>query len=93
MNTAEFEAHLKSGNFDETALVDKPVGYVMGEHQHSFDACALITAGEITLLVNDVPTRYGVGDIFRLPAGTRHHESAGPAGVSYLVGRRNVPVK
>jgi quercetin dioxygenase-like cupin family protein len=93
MNRVDFQKHLKTENFDEVADVDKPVGYAMGEHQHTFDACALITAGEITLLVDHIPTRYGVGDIFRLPAGTRHHETAGPAGVSYLVGRRNVPVK
>jgi quercetin dioxygenase-like cupin family protein len=93
MNRIDFEKHLKTEKFDEVADVVKPVGYAMGEHQHTFDACALITAGEITLLVGKVPTRYGVGDIFRLSAGTRHHETAGPEGVSYMVGRRNVTVK
>jgi hypothetical protein len=31
---------------------------------------------------------YREGDIFVLPAGHRHAESVGPAGVNYLVGRR-----
>lgn len=91
MNKVEFEQHLKSENFDEVVIVDKPVGYAMGEHQHTFDACALITSGEITLMIDNVPTRYATGDIFRLPAGVLHHETAGPSGVSYLVGRRNAP--
>jgi uncharacterized protein YjlB len=31
---------------------------------------------------------YREGDIFVLPAGHRHAEAVGPAGVDYLVGRR-----
>jgi quercetin dioxygenase-like cupin family protein len=89
MNPQAFEAELKAEHYGEIATVDKPVGYAMGEHRHDFDACALITAGEITLLVGGVSRTYAVGDIFRLPAGIPHHESA-PAGVSYLVGRRKV---
>jgi quercetin dioxygenase-like cupin family protein len=89
MNPQEFEASLKAGNFDEINTVSKPVGYQMGEHQHTFDACALITAGQIDIEVNGVSTAYKVGDIFRLSAGTVHTEDASPFGVTYLVGRRN----
>lgn len=90
MNIQEFEAQLKADHFDEAVPVDRAVGYAMGEHQHPFDACALITAGDITLVVDGVSSRYRVGDIFRLPAGTPHLEAAGPQGVSYLSGRRPV---
>ena len=89
MTPQEFEAQLKTEHYGEIAAVEKPAGYVMGEHLHAFDACALITAGAIVLQVDGVSTNYAVGDIFRLPAGTPHHESA-LAGVSYLVGRRQV---
>lgn len=88
MSPQEFEAQLKADNFGEIVKVERPAGYAWSEHQHTFDACALITSGEFTLLVNGVSTTYAVGDIFRLPAGTPHHESAGPAGVTYLAGRR-----
>lgn len=91
MNLEEFEAGLKADRYGEIVSVDKPAGYAMGEHQHPFDACALITAGEISLLVDGVSKAYAVGDIFHLPAGTPHHENA-PTGVTYLVGRRQVMV-
>ena len=88
MTLNEFETHLNTEAYGVIVTVDKPAGYNMGTHQHAFDACALITAGEITLTVDGVGTRYAVGDIFRLSAGTPHSESAGAAGVSYRAGRR-----
>jgi len=90
MNLTEFEALLHAQSYGEIVTVEKPVGYLMGLHQHPFDACALITAGEISISVAGVETRYGVGDIFRLPAGTPHLESAVALGVSYRVGRRQI---
>lgn len=90
MNATEFEALLQAQSYGEIVTVDKPVGYQMGLHQHPFDACALITAGEITISVAGVETRYGVGDVFRLAAGTPHLENAAAQGVSYRVGRRQI---
>ena len=90
MNLHEFEADLKAGHYGEITTVERAAGYALGEHQHPFDACALITAGDITLVVDGAAQKYAVGDIFRLPAGVVHLESAGPAGVSYRVGRRMV---
>ncbi len=89
MNPQDFEAQLKAENFDEIILVEKPVGYAMGEHQHPYEAWALITKGDYTLLVNGVSTTYAAGDIFRLPAQTPHHESAVPHGVTFLAGRKH----
>ena len=89
MNTQDFEAQLKADHFDEITLVEKPVGYAMGEHQHPFEARALITRGDITLTVNGVSTTYGAGDIFCLPAQTPHDENAAPNGVTYLAGRKH----
>ena len=90
MITQEFHDELKANRFDAAVAIDRAVGYAIGEHQHPFDACALITAGDITLVVGGVSTRYGVGDVFRLAAETPHLEAAGPQGVSYLSGRRPV---
>jgi quercetin dioxygenase-like cupin family protein len=88
MNTQEFEASLRADHYGEIVTVEKPVGYSMGEHQHPFDACALITDGSISITVAGVERSYGVGDIFRLAAGTPHLEDAAAQGVTYLVGRR-----
>ena len=90
MNQQEFEAELKADGYTTVALVDRPVGYTLGEHQHTFDARALITRGDFTLTVDGISTRYAAGDIFTLPAGTPHHESAGPAGAGYMSGRREM---
>ena len=89
MKTEDFEAQLKADNFDEITLVEKPVGYAMAEHQHPFEARALITRGAITLTVNGLSTTYVQGDIFRLPAQTPHHEDASAHGVTYLAGRKH----
>ena len=89
MNIQAFEASLQEDGYDEITTVEKPAAYQMGDHKHPFDACALITLGEITIAVNGVASRYRVGDIFRLPAHTAHTEAAGPEGVAYRVGRRH----
>ncbi len=90
MNPEEFKATLQADHYGEIVTIDRPVGYQLGEHQHPWDACALITAGELTLVVDGTSRTYAVGEIFRLSAGIPHLESAGPDGVSYLAGRRRV---
>ena len=54
------------------------------------DVRALVLNGEITLTVEGVEYAYREGDLFVLPAGHRHAETVGPAGVDYLVGRRHL---
>jgi len=91
MNLSQFQAELQAGQYSDAVPVQRQVGYQLDGHQHSFDACALIIAGEITLVIEGVASRYSVGDVFRLPAGTVHLESVGPDGVSYFSGRRESP--
>lgn len=93
MNPHEFESMLKAEGYTTITPIDRAVGYALGEHDHPFDACALITQGEITLTVDGVAITYAAGEIFRLPARTLHLESAGPSGVSYISGRREVAAK
>ncbi len=88
MNTQDFEAKLKTENFETGVTISKPIGYAMDEHAHPFEAWALITQGDITLRIKGESATYAAGDIFRLPAGTPHDESAGVNGVTYLVGRK-----
>lgn len=90
MNLNEFETELRAGRYGDITTVERAGGYALGEHAHPFDACAFITAGDITLVVDGAARTYAVGDVFRLAAGIVHLESAGLAGVSYRVGRRTV---
>ena len=89
MDVSAFQAQLQAEGFPTPVSVSKPAGYRMDGHVHDFDACALIIAGEISITVQGECRRYGVGDIFRLPAGTLHSESAVEHGVQYLAGRRS----
>lgn len=88
MDREEFEDGLQRDGFAAPVRVERAVGYSLADHDHPFDARALILAGEITLTVAGVATTYKPGDVFRLAAGTLHLEIAGPGGVVYLSGRR-----
>ena len=91
MTPEAFDTALQADGYSPAVPVERPPGYSLGEHQHPFDACALIAAGDITLTVDGLSRTYSAGEIFRLPAGTPHHENAGPAGFAYLVCRRQAP--
>jgi lactoylglutathione lyase len=88
MNIDTFKQELTAQNYGETTTIERPAGYNLGTHEHPFDAKALITRGDITLVVNGVSTVFTVGDVFELAAGTPHEEHALPHGVTYVVGRR-----
>ncbi|MDQ2916800.1 MAG: cupin domain-containing protein [Casimicrobiaceae bacterium] len=90
MKDAHFEFALRRDGFDVHRNT-MPPGAMVGEHAHPFDVRALVLNGEITLTVEGVEYAYREGDIFVLPAGHRHAEAVGPAGVDYLVGRRPLP--
>ncbi len=88
MTPQEFEASVLAEGYSAVVHVDRAADYSLGDHQHTFDACALITAGEFIITMDGISRSYKVGEIFRLPAGTLHQESAGPQGTSYIAGRR-----
>ncbi|TAG26730.1 MAG: cupin domain-containing protein [Burkholderiales bacterium] len=90
MSQADFEAALSAQGYAPAVLVQQPVGYAMGMHQHPFDAFALILQGEITIEVDGISKSYPAGSSFQLPANTPHKESALLQGVSYLAGRKSV---
>ena len=88
MNVQDFEATLRQDGFTELLARQQPPGYFLGDHQHAFDARALVIQGDITLTVAGLASAYPLGTVFELTAGTLHQEQAGPEGVTYLVGRR-----
>jgi quercetin dioxygenase-like cupin family protein len=87
MKDEQFEVALRRECFAVQRRSMPPLA-VVAEHAHPFDVRALVLNGEITLTVEGVEYAYREGDIFVLPAGHRHAEAVGPAGVDYLVGRR-----
>lgn len=87
MQREAFTRALADEGFPEAVVVTREAG-VMDDHTHSFEAKALVLAGEIYIRVGDEERLYGVGDVFHLPAGVAHAERYGAEGVRYLVGRR-----
>ena len=48
-----------------------------------------MTDGQLTLGIGGALTVYRRGDVFVLPLECEHTEEVGPAGVTYVVGRKN----
>jgi quercetin dioxygenase-like cupin family protein len=88
MDRPTFEASLINEGFQVVTVTMGPDA-VNPEHVHPFDARLLVAEGTMTIWREDAPTHtYQVGDTFEMPAGTRHSETAGPGGATYVAGRR-----
>lgn len=86
MNAEEFRQQLQGQGY-EFVTVARESG-ALDQHQHDFEARALILRGEITISTEAGTQVYRPGDIFHLQAGQPHRESYGPQGVEYLAARR-----
>ena len=88
MDRATFEAALTRDGFEIVSVAMKP-GAINPEHVHPFDARLLVVEGAMTIGREDAGQRtYAAGETFEMPVGTRHSETAGPAGATYVAGRR-----
>ncbi len=88
MDRARFEQELQALGY-EVSTVTRPAHGSLDVHTHSFEAHALILAGEIRIrCVGEEEKLYRPGEVFHLAYGQPHSESYGPEGVSYLVGRK-----
>jgi len=88
MDTAAFEARLKSEGYTEIRTNSLEPKRHNPEHSHTWDVLALVLDGDITLTIDGKPTNYASGQQFTMQAGCLHTEDAGLQGVRYLVGRR-----
>ena len=88
MDRASFEAELKREGY-EIVTNTMPPDKLNAEHAHSFDAYLLVTAGTMTIASQGEHHTYNTGETFRMPAGCRPSETAGPEGATYIAGRRH----
>lgn len=58
-------------------------------HTHEVSVMALVTSGELTLVLENGSTTYGSGEWCQLDAGTLHTERTGPQGASILLGHKS----
>ena len=87
MDRTQFEAELARDGYAALTRSLAP-NVANAEHTHDFDARLLVLEGAMTITCDGAARSYGPGETFAMPAGRRHAEQAGPAGVSYLAGRR-----
>ena len=88
MDRATFEAALTRDGFEIVSVAMKPDA-TNPEHVHPFDARLLVVEGTMTIDREDAARRsYNAGETFEMPVGTRHSATAGPAGATYVAGRR-----
>lgn len=88
MDRTAFEAGLAADGFAPALPRRMEAGAVVGTHTHPFDARLLVLEGEFLLTQDGSTVAHGPGTVFEVPAGVPHAEGFGPAGASYLVGRR-----
>jgi quercetin dioxygenase-like cupin family protein len=88
MNRLEFEALLAAEGFEQVVTVEREPNGSMDRHSHPFEAKALVEHGQLSIGTTEGERHYRAGDIFHLQADVPHWEAYGPAGVTYLVGRK-----
>lgn len=91
MTSEEFAQTLAREGFEHPVTVTRDAGGMLDDHTHPFEAKALILSGEIRIVTARAERVYGMGEVFHLQAQEPHSEFYGPAGVSYLVGRKSPP--
>ena len=89
MNSVDFEQKLSQDGYSASQRELSAIG-INEAHSHAWDVRALVTAGDITLTVDGVATKYQAGDVFTMKAGCMHREQVGAAGVTAIAGRRDI---
>ncbi|MCU0869290.1 MAG: AraC family transcriptional regulator [Burkholderiales bacterium] len=89
MTREPFEAGLRADGFQEIVERSLEPDYALGLHTHAWEVRALVEAGDLTLIVDGVPTTYRAGEVFALAPDIAHEEFAGAQGAALYVGRRH----
>lgn len=84
----DFRNAALAAGFDEALARTWAPGQVLHDHQHPFDAEALVVQGEMWLSDAQGTRHLQPGDTFALARGTVHAERYGPNGATYWVARR-----
>lgn len=88
MDQEQFLLQLRAQGYEQVTTVTRAPHGFLDVHQHPFESRALILSGEISIRCNGHEVLYRPGDVFHLRHAEPHSERYGPAGVSYLVGRK-----
>lgn len=87
MDRTQFETELQRDGYEIVVNTMQP-DQLNPEHSHSFDARLMVVAGTMTIECAGDRHTYNVGETFSMQNGRLHSEHAGPAGATYVAGRR-----
>ncbi len=88
MDTEVFKRELAELGFTEVLTRQWSAGQFVDTHTHSFEVRALVLEGELVLSANGQSQALHAGEIFTLEPNCPHTERYGPAGATFLVGRK-----
>ena len=88
MNQDAFIKALSQDGFPEPVLVVREQAGFLEDHTHSFEVKALVTQGQIDIVIDGLKQTYLSGDVFHLMHSQEHAESYGNQGVQYLASRK-----
>ena len=81
---------LEQEGFPKPVEVHRRANGHLDEHRHPFEVKALVTSGQIELLVDGQNQQFYPGDVFHLDYEKPHCEPYGPQGVCYLASRKQL---
>lgn len=88
MKQDDFLRVLSQDSFPEPVLVVREQGGFLDTHTHPFEVKALVTQGQIDIVIDGLKQTYLSGDVFHLMHSQEHAESYGNQGVQYLASRK-----
>lgn len=89
MNQDDFLKMLSQDGFPEPVLVIQEKNGFLDQHTHPFEVKALVTQGQIDIVIDGIESTYVTGDVFHLLHSQEHAENYGNQGVQYLASRKD----
>lgn len=93
MTTEDFFKLLSGKGFPEPIFVARDRGGFLDSHSHPYEVIALVTEGQIDIVINGMKSTYLAGDTFHLLPNQVHSENYGGKGVKYLASRMGAVVQ
>jgi hypothetical protein len=93
MNQTAFLDLLTKGEFPAPICVLQECGGFVESHSHPYEIKALVTRGQIDIVIDGIKTSYLAGDVFHLLSNQIHSESYGGNGVQYLASRKGIELQ
>jgi hypothetical protein len=90
MTNEAFLKLLLGDGFPEPIFVVREGGGFLDSHSHPLELKALVTEGQIDIVIAGIKNSYLAGDVFHLLANQVHSESYGGKGVKYLASRKGM---